>query len=475
MVAAIGLTAALISASGAEQRAGSDGNAVETIQKIRFVEDDAQNYMTSKIYELKYQKANDIVPFVLGAVKRYSRNGAADRINYSAGRKQMVVVSCPEPLVPYIDDMIAKLDRPSVPGPDGSGIAGTGITRNVYYPVWRSGETMVNIMIKAGIPSNAVEGAAQDAVVAFDRYSNIIYWKDSINKDRDLKKYLSWLDRPVPQCELSFKVYEVRESDLLDLGIDYLAWKNGPGLNLFDAGAAFLSGSGMESAFGPYGFFMFAPAFDLSFLRILEQNGRVVVAADASLTVSTGNGASLKFAPTYQNLEKDDKFAASVAPSSNDLMALEVTSPVISLSGKTDSVSGRLGISPGDMDNQSGVVNFSYTLDSRNVVERDNHGNELYDSFSESGTASIRSGGEFLLTDYILKNEVEQTVGVPFLCELPVLKYIFGTTTRNRERTFRFVTVRAELRHPDAEIAAATGRLLTVGELVNNNPEGSVR
>ena len=45
----------------------------DKVQKIRFVEDDGQNYMTSKIYTLQHQKANDVVPFVLGAVKRYAK------------------------------------------------------------------------------------------------------------------------------------------------------------------------------------------------------------------------------------------------------------------------------------------------------------------------------------------------------------------------------------------------------------------
>ncbi|MEA4862497.1 MAG: hypothetical protein AB7F40_07705 [Victivallaceae bacterium] len=449
------------------------GNQVpdSKIQKIRFVEDDAQNYMVSKVYELKHQKANDVVPFLLGAIKRYAKNGSADRINYSAGNKQLVAVSCPVPLMPYIDDMVAKLDHPGAKGPDGSGIDGTGIIRSVYTPVWRSSETMMNIMIKAGIPSNATEGANQDAVVAFDAATNRIYWKDSINKDKDMKKYLAWLDRPVPQCNISINVYELREGDLLDLGLDYLAWKNGPGLNLFDAGAAYLDGSALDQAFGPYGFFMFAPSFDLSFVRMLQQNGRARLATSAMLTVSTGHDAYLKFTPTYQNLVKNDKFATSVVGSSNDNLSLSIVSPVISLSGKTDAKTGQLGYSEQDYAEQSAIVNFSYTLDIKSVVDRDTHGNELYDASSTSGAVTVKGGGERMLARYVQESETEQTIGVPFLCELPVLKYIFGTTTRNKEKVFFFVSVKSELVHPDAEIAAITGKLISVPELVNNQTE----
>ena len=440
------------------------------VQKIRFVEDDAQNCMVSKIYELKHQKANDLVPFVLGAVKRCAKNSTADRINYSAGNKQLIAVSCPAFLMPYIDDMIARLDRPGKKGPDGSGIDGTGIVRNVYTPVWRSGETMVKVMIKAGIPSNAAEGANQDAVVALDAATNRIYWKDSINKDKDLKKYLAWLDRPVPQCTVSLQVYEVRESDLLDLGLDYLAWKNGPGLNLFDAGANFLEGSALEHTFGPYGFFMFAPAFDLSFVRVLQQNGKAKIATSASLTLVTGQDAELHFAPGFQNLVKSEKFASSVETSANDLLALKIKSPVIALGGAADPKTGRLPCAEKDYVN--GTLDFSYELAVRNVVERDNHGNELYESTAETGAVTVRAGIERLISRYVGETETEQTIGVPFLCELPVLKYIFGTTTRSKEKVFRFVSVRAELRHPDSDIAAVTGHLMPVSELVNPQQKG---
>ena len=53
--------------------------APDKVQKIRFKEDDAQNYMVSKVYDLKHLKANDLVPFVLGAVKRYASNSTVDR------------------------------------------------------------------------------------------------------------------------------------------------------------------------------------------------------------------------------------------------------------------------------------------------------------------------------------------------------------------------------------------------------------
>lgn len=208
----------------------------DKIQKIRFREDDDQNYMVSKVYELKHLKANDLVPFVLGAVKRYSSNSTADRINYTS-EKQWIAVTTGIRMMPYVDDMIAKLDRPSAKrGPYGSLLDGTGIQRYVYTPKYRSSQEIVDLMISTGIPANATTDRKQDAVVKYDEATNLIYWKDSERKSSDLVKYITWLDRPLPQVSLTFRVYEIRESTMRDLGADYLAWKNGPGMDLLGAG-----------------------------------------------------------------------------------------------------------------------------------------------------------------------------------------------------------------------------------------------
>ena len=101
------------SAEGFDPASQAAGPVPEKTRKIRFIEDDAQDYMVTKVYSLKYIKANDIVPFVLGAVMRYSTNSKVDRINYAAAKQQWLAVTTPVAMMPYVDDMVAKMDRPS--------------------------------------------------------------------------------------------------------------------------------------------------------------------------------------------------------------------------------------------------------------------------------------------------------------------------------------------------------------------------
>ena len=70
-------------------------------------------------------------------------------------------------------------------------------------------------------------------------------------------------------------------------------------------------------------------------------------------------------------------------------------------------------------------------------------GVELTENEYISSSASLPFNKDVILTAWTRTTEVEQTIGVPFLCELPVLKYIFGTTTKNKESIRCIAVVRA--------------------------------
>jgi len=92
---------------------------------------------------------------------------------------------------------------------------------------------------------------------------------------------------------------------------------------------------------------------------------------------------------------------------------------------------------------ENGGVTFAYELAGSNVVERNNMGAEISEGTTVTGSVSLPFGQEKVLACWDRKTTVEQTIGIPFLCELPVLKYIFGTTTSNDETVHYFVTARA--------------------------------
>ncbi|MEG2000976.1 MAG: hypothetical protein RR053_06260 [Evtepia sp.] len=410
--------------------------AGEKVQKITFIQDDAQFNIVSKVYELKHTKAADLAPFVKSAAIRFDPVSTVTRMEDKSNNRQLLIVSTAQDMMPYIDEMVTALDRPGKMNDYNTIIAGTGIAYGTYKPQFRAANDMRNVIVGTQISSGPL-----DSRVRLDKKTNLFYFKDSPARVADIKQKLEWLDKEIPQTRIELKIYEVRDSDLTDVGIDYLAWKNGPGLNLFEAGYDALNMKVAETLmnqltqtgvdlFGnfSYGFggMYTAPAFDFSFIRILQQNGKATINSTASVTVSNNPEAKFKvsFSPEYQNILKDEDHRASVDVGGNASLEVSISDAVIT-GGK------------------NGVINFNYALAGSNVVERNNLGAEISENTNTAAAITLDFQNERLITSWKRTSNVEQTIGVPFLCELPVLKYIFGTTTSNTETTHYFVTARA--------------------------------
>lgn len=457
LFAAAIISAGAVSGFAAEVVSATDlpagGEENEKVQKINFVADDAQSYFYSKIYQLKHVKAIDIATFVKTAVMRC--NGEATVSTLADKDGDMLIVTAKDVMFDYIDKMVEILDRPGKIDHSGSMIDGTGVAYGTYRPKFRGTEEMRDIIIEGGISSGE-----ENSTVKFDEKTGIFYFKDSPSRVADIKEKLSWLDREIPQARLELKIYEVRDSDLKDIGIDYLAWKNGPGLDLFSAGYEALNLRVAETIinelatsgfdlFGTatYGFggFYTAPAFDLSFVRLLQQNGKAIINSTASLLVTnSGEEFNVAFSPEYQHISKEPEYhQTSVTVGGEATLDATISNAII-----TDR-----------------VVNFNYLLDGCNVVERNNMDAEISAHTITNSAVTLEFGKEKIIADWTRNTQVEQTIGIPFLCELPILKYIFGTTTSNEEIVHYIVTAQAvDVKYNDSIDAGVISEFATVAK-----------
>ena len=477
IIAALALAAG-IAGTGLLYGAPPQEKEEKDIRTIRLLQDDGQIRIVSKVYELKHLKATDVRPFVEAAVKRYSRSSNVERVNYPHAKRQMLIVSTGEDFIPYVDDLIAGLDKPGKPGKSGSLIEGTGITRITYIPNYRAAEDIVRLI-------NAGTVASSEGRAFLNQDTNTIYWKDDNVKAQAILAWVKYLDRPVPQVNLRLNYYEIRESKLRDIGLDYLAWKTGPGMDIFsagfDGGKAFSNEAIWQLISGAYkladltknfstswsyGAFFTAPQFDLSFVRILQQSGNAKLAAHADLTfVNTAvyDDPALNthlpkiytatLTPGYENISKNDDDQSRIVESGDSTLTLNVFNPVICFGAAPDEIkaNGQIPSTEAFYAKNNGGVVFAYKLASKTVTEKSNRGDELGNSSTLAGELTLGFKTEKLLASYVREQDVEQTVGIPFLVKIPVLKYLFGTTTTIRERTYIIVTAEANLVHPNAK------------------------
>jgi hypothetical protein len=440
---------------------------------LTLIEDYDQKYMCTRVFELKYIQAQDLTPFVLGAVKRYNPESDVQRLNYKYGKKTYLVVSTGVDMMPYVIDMVAKLDRPCDKKDEaGSIVDGDGIYRFVYYTKFRATENM-----------NAVlQNTVSDGKSFVDTSVNMFYWKDSLSDGTTYLKYLKALDRPVPQLNIQLNVYEINENDFTELGVDYISWKNGPGADLLGIGYDWLNftsvqdfsqwtnslnavAKGPASDFTGMGGFMVAPNFDATFLRMLAQKGKAKVATSGQLVVindfdsdpGNDNFASakyrLRFTPNYQTIQKDDDRNISI-DSLQEEFYFYLRNPTIGFN---------------DAATEAATLMFGWVLNISDQVEQTNTGAPVINQQLMRSWLTLEAGTEKLLTTYTKEHMVKQYNGMPFLGDIPVLKYIFGAAANSKTKTRVFITVKSSPVVPDTSVSEWAGKVITAAELVKED------
>ena len=471
----------------ADDASQDDGSA----RTIHLKQDDAQIRFDSRVYELKNVTSEAVLPFVNSAIQRYNRSSSIRRVTAIApDAKDAILVSTGKDFLPYVDQIVAALDHPGQNG----GIQGTGVARIAYTPKYRAAQELTDLIDKT-LGTSAGKSYVNDE-------TNTIFWRDQTDAARGTLDFIETeLDRPLPQVALRLNYYELRDSDLKDWGFDYLAWKNGPGVNLlnlsYNVGRLAVDQALEDMVFAAtstwdYAGFFTAPQFDMSFIRCLQQSGNAAVTANVSLTMVNTPVRSLdeyamlrsvqeaaadkapfiyraSMEPEYQNIAKNVLGRTFVGKSyyededgnkySNPpALDVQIINPFICLPQENAPAGAynekyKVKDEASDLNSQmaktDGCVMFDYSLFFKDVVERGNTGAELSNNVLCAGAASLGLGHEKVLTVYEKENDVEQTIGLPILCRIPVIKYLFSTVTSIKERTYVIVTAEAVLLHPD--------------------------
>ena len=414
--------------------AGLQAQTVDGVKNIKLTEDRDQRYMISKVYELKNIRQDDITPWLLGAVQRYRPASMVTRLNYKAGGKHYIVVTTGQAMMPYVDAMVAQLDRPSATKDEASSIVdGSGIYNFTYRPKYRGGDAMITTIIR---------DTRSDGFGWYSADNNLFYWKDSKFHGTDELKWLSAIDRPVPQMSVKLNVYTIADNDFKELGLDWLDWKNGPGASLFGAGydlakyqgTSELASQTLSSMSG----FMIAPQFDSTFIKMMQEKGKARNATSGNLTVINdyaNNGTyNITFSPNYEaiNTASGTRTLSVASESGATTFSLTITSPCICFGSTGDKANQLLG---------RFNLNVKDPVDQANVVSGSPVG---YENQTFVTTSYIKGGSEKLLATYTKDHQVKEVIGLPYLCDIPVLKYIFGSTSQATTHDRIFVTLSAE-------------------------------
>jgi len=457
----------------------------EEVRTIKLNEDRDQKPKGSKIYELKHVRCDDITPFILGAVKRYNPQGDVQRLNYKPDGKQFIVVSTGVEMMPYIDAMVEKLDRPcSKKDANGSIIQDDGIYRFTYYPEYRASQGM----------NEVIQDLRSDGTMYFDAATNLFYWKDSKSDGQTLMTWLKAIDRPVPQAELTINVYDINENDFMELGVDYVAWKNGPGATLFGTGYSYMNLSSGDDVSNMSNLlnlaskastnasgFMLAPQFDATFLRMLAQKGNARVATSSTIrlvndyrTIDPGVDNfskakhKLRFTPNFQNIAKDSNMNISVDQSSMDFY-FYLRKPMISFPDDVMTDPQKPEVKEAAINSKAAQLSFGWVLRVEDMVEQTTtNGQPVINQQNFDSWITLKTDSEKLIASFAKDHDVNQNNSVPFFGDIPGLKYLFGTSVESKTKSRVFVTVKASGVNLKTDIPEWAGKIIETAKLAEN-------
>jgi hypothetical protein len=365
--------AALVAGVGTQ----ATSNAADNVRKVTVLEDYAPDKMTTKIYELKNTKAADLTPLVANAVNYMDAESSVDRCNFSAEGKQLLVVSVRTDFVKYVDDMIQKLDKP--------GFLGRADYNFAYYMKYRSGGNL-GAMLHSVYGDNMYETGES---FYYEKEGYVIRWRDSKSDGEGFKKIIMQLDKPVPQVNLTFKVYEINDDDLKDIGVDYVSWMNGIDKTLAQFSYSsvrnhvadiFRDGSSNSSDF----------YFDWSFVRLMQQKGIAKTATSGYATIRNRKEAHISFAPTLQSLTKfdtQDDFVGNFTPE----FKLDITDTMFYLNDTTDA---------------AGQIDFKWKIVIDTPAGKTPKGDFIINTQELTSKEEMAAGQEKVLTSFIKEHDV---------------------------------------------------------------------
>ncbi len=239
----IALTAALLALAGGWPATAQEGaefkapDEIEThlIRVLRTTNKAQTNRYVPKVYNMENVNPYDVVRFIRrtmeieeGAWFLFGKPQDPKDPNRSV-RSGKAVVIAPLYQIPSIDELMATID---VPGLTSS----SGDEMYYYRPKHRHVEDRDWTNLITAVADTALEGDEESGDFVADDEVNAFLFYDSPGSIADVQRWMPVLDQPPPQAMIEATLYEVNVENDDALGLDYVAWKNGPGRDLFTAG-----------------------------------------------------------------------------------------------------------------------------------------------------------------------------------------------------------------------------------------------
>lgn len=399
------------------------------------------NKYVCEALELKNVNPFDVINYFWAVTSR-EEGGIYSYVNPD-GKSGYVVVICPAYQLPTLRKLAADLDRPKLTSAQGS--------KYIYYRMRHRNIANPNFTKVAayyiGASGSLVPDVETNSVLIYDAPAGANALEAQFKND---------LDTPLQQVEIAVRIYEIDVNNDGTLGLDYEAWKNGPGqvLGQYSAHGEYLNvkGSGhshfTSSANGVY------LNYPSTFFDFLVEKGKAKSLINTKIAALNRVPAELSTGeqiPFYVVKNKDDKRTVT-----SDIKAVET--------GISFTVAPIIG---------EGMINMAMNLKLVNNSGFDGEGQPMLNTRQIDDSIAVAVGDEVIFGGLIRERKIQSTQKVPILGSLPILGYLFGGETTSHKKTIVVTAVSPRLVVDNNNVTAKDDQLVkkASGDVVVTLPE----
>ena len=276
----------------------------EDTDVVHFIKDSADPDVVTKTYVLKHADPYELRGYLREIVqsRRIDESDTGiQAIKYNDGTG-IIMVSAEDYRFDDaengqgIDSIIELLDKPGV-------ISATGGSVYVYQPKYRSAEELRDMIEAAGanMADDVTENIGGTDLICCDDTLNLLVFDTTQFSRKNIESVLKEYDCPYPEVRAKITVYELYAENDAKLGLDFQAWKNNDGIDLFSTGGRFMKnfasdGSALvrKGGWSDTQYFNFNPKWNTKYIDFLASKGKAKVLHTCELAVRSGTTAEIE-------------------------------------------------------------------------------------------------------------------------------------------------------------------------------------
>ena len=446
----------------------------KSTDEITFINTNNDPYVYTKVYKLKHADPYEIRPYLMSAIRsrRIDTNETkVEAIKYVDGTG-MVIVSAEQYRFEKldngmtIDQVVEMLDRPDLSAQSGRRFF-------VYYAKYFDATTLAKLIEQVGImhADDAVELDGVDTVRPDNGMNALLFFCTPISQ-KNIESLLAQYDTPLSEALFTYAIYEIDSENDGNFGVDFQSWKNGPGADLFAAGATYLNG--WDPLIGTIGnatemvkdahvnYINFNPKWNTKYLDFLVSKSKAKVLTSGTLNVwnkAVGTVESVTRFPVIGDGETEiaetvnDTSEITISiPGQSEPLTLTATSPgqtsvttvKESRLRETDNAEFgfRMELLP-EVYGESTIVRVS--MENTNLLGFHSDGTPRTSRTELETTLQVNNEGSVFYIGGLEKADLVRSVSkVPFLGDIPGLGWLFSgeSETVKKSRIVAVLTVK---------------------------------